>query len=97
MQPRLLSEHLDIFETKEAIARLMMEINALDKKIQEEEAFKVVKVDQAKGRVLISQYVCLLEGIAQSLGVFLPKTSAKILECIHEVKMPEKPLFNRHL
>ncbi len=97
VQPRLLSEHLDIFETKEAITRLMMEINALDKKIQEEEAFKVVKVDQAKGRVLISQYVCLLEGIAQSLSVFLPKTSAKILECIHEVKMPERPLFNRHL
>ncbi len=90
-----LENYLNMFETKEAIAKIIQEVGALDKKIQEEEAFKVVKIDQAKGEVLISKYVEILEGIAQSFSVFLPKTSAKILECIRENKMPEKALFGR--
>lgn len=91
----LVGEYVDRFQTKEAINSIMLRINDLDKKIQEEEAFKVVKIDQVKGQQFISEYVGELEGIAKSLGIFLPRTSAKIIECIHEFKMPEKPLFNR--
>jgi hypothetical protein len=36
-----------------------------------------------------------LHGIAEALAVFMPQTSAKILECIKDNKMPEKPLFGR--
>lgn len=90
-----LNNFLDVFQTKEAISSLMMRVNALDKKIQEEEAFKIVKIDKIKGDAFISEYVSELEGIAKNLEIFLPKTSAKILECIYEFKMPEKPLFGR--
>ncbi len=88
-------EGLAVFDTRQAISSLMFKVHLLDKMIQEEEAFKVVKSDMDAGKILISNYVSHLDGIAKSLALFLPRTSAKILECITENKMPEKPLFNR--
>ncbi len=90
-----IDQYIEGFQTKEAISAVMMRVNALDKKIQEEEAFKVVKIDNIKGEAFIEGYICELESIAKTLAVFLPRTSVKILECIRENKMPEKPLFNR--
>jgi methionyl-tRNA synthetase len=88
-------EGLATFDIRQAISSLMFKVHALDKMIQDEEAFKVVKSDMDAGKLLIAKYVAHLDGIAKSLAVFLPRTSAKILECIVENKMPEKPLFNR--
>jgi methionyl-tRNA synthetase len=78
-----------------ALNGLVLRIGELDKRINDEAAFKVVKIDEAKGKELIASYVVELEALATALFVFMPQTSAKILECIAEHKMPEKPLFSR--
>ncbi len=91
----LLSKYLANFDAKSAINMLTTVCNQLDKKIQDTEPFKVVKVDEEKGREMIHELVLDLYAIGKALSVFMPNTSAKILECIHENKMPEKPLFAR--
>jgi methionyl-tRNA synthetase len=82
-------------DVHKALNELVLRIGELDKRINDEAAFKVVKVDEVKGKELIAAYVVELEALASALSVFMPQTSAKILECIAEHKMPEKPLFNR--
>lgn len=91
----LLSQYMNNFDVKSALNALTHVCNLLDKKIQDTEPFKVVKVDEAKGKEMIGELLSELHGIAQALGIFMPQTSAKILECIRENKMPEKPLFAR--
>ena len=83
------------YDVKRTLESVMKRVGDLDKKIQEEEAFKVVKVDVEKGKEYIAGYLLELNGIAESLAVFMPQASAKIIKCIRENKMPEKPLFNR--
>ncbi|MDQ5962509.1 MAG: methionyl-tRNA synthetase [Patescibacteria group bacterium] len=87
--------NLEKFDTNVAIKNLMQTMRALDEYIATHEPFKVVKVDQEKGKEMISFCLRGLLDFSNQLEVFLPKTSAKILECIHENKMPEKPLFGR--
>jgi methionyl-tRNA synthetase len=86
---------LDIFYIKTALEGLMASVRTLDHNIQTEEPFKVIKVDRIKGEVLIIDLVTRLYVVAKILSIFMPQTSAKILECIAENKMPEKPLFAR--
>ena len=86
---------LDNFDTNKATQDLVSKIGELDKKINDEAAFKVVKVDQETGKKLIAEYLVDLQAIAVALEIFMPQTAEKILECIRENKMPEKPLFNR--
>ncbi len=83
------------FDTRAGISVVMGFVNALDKNIQETEPFKVIKTEPEKGKLLIANCLVELQGIAQALEIFLPKTSSKILECIRENKMPEKALFAR--
>lgn len=86
---------LNAFDLKKAVDVVMNKINSLDKKIQTEEPFKVIKVDEEKGKKIIGELLVTLNEIANDLEIFLPRTSSKILECISENKMPEKPIFNR--
>ena len=86
---------LNIFDIKKAIEMVMLEVRNLDKFIQETEPFKVIKKDEEKGILLISDCLIDLKRVAHNLSVFMPRTSEKILECIEEHKMPEKPLFGR--
>lgn len=90
-----IQQELNNFDIKKALEIIMTKVNNLDKKIQEEEPFKVIKRDEEKGKKMIVELLNQLYDIANDLQVFLPRTSAKILECIRENKMPEKPLFNR--
>lgn len=87
--------HLAQFDASLASHFVMDKVRELDLFIQTTEAFKVVKEDEDKGKELITEYVILLNHIARMLGFFMPQTSAKIMECIRENKMPEKPLFAR--
>lgn len=96
--PDVLKEYNDALESydiKKAIEVVMRLVSKLDEKIQLEEAFKIIKQDFDKGTALIVEQYNDLSNIAKLLAPFLPRTSAKILECIRENKMPEKPLFNR--
>lgn len=90
-----ISPALDIYHLKEAIEGLMASVRTIDGNIQRDEPFKVIKIDLMKGQILIRESLHRLWIVAQILQIFLPKTSAKILECIRENKMPEKALFNR--
>ena len=83
------------FDIRKAITCCMQAVKKLDQKIQETEPFKVIKVDKEKGSHLILEMLLDLSAVATQLSLFMPRTSEKILECIRENKMPEKPLFNR--
>ena len=83
------------YDTKRGIQTVFTLVGALDQTIQKNETFKLVKTNPVDGKNLIFQHLYELKYIAELLQPFLPRTSAKILECIRENKMPEKPLFNR--
>ena len=67
----------------------------MDKVIQEKEPYKMIKTDEVEAKKIVEFLLHNLYVLGLYLEVFLPDTSAKILECIRENKMPEKPLFNR--
>jgi methionyl-tRNA synthetase len=83
------------FDIKQAVDFVWNEIGELDKFIQETEPFKVVKVDQEKGKELISEMVLRLYTIARMLNPIMPETNVLLKKLIKENKKPEKPLFLR--
>lgn len=94
------SEYLDAFESfdvKRAIEYVMKEVKELDGYIQHTEPFKVIKIDEIKGKEIIKEMTLRLYFIARLLQPFLPKTSDTITSCIKNHTMPEKPLFNRFI
>lgn len=86
---------LDNFNITKATEVIMNQLRWLDRDIQSNEPFKLIKVNPKEGGDMILGLVKQLAEIAHSLAPILPKTSKKILECIRENKMPEKPIFNR--
>ncbi len=88
-------EFLEKFDTANQLKYLMQAMRALDEFIANQEPFKVVKIDEKKGKEMISECLDSLFDFADQLSIYLPNTSAKILECIRENKMPEKALFAR--
>jgi methionyl-tRNA synthetase len=87
--------HLDNFDIQKATEFVWTKIGELDKRIQETEPFKVVKVDAEKGKELIKENVLNLYIISQMLIPLLPETSSKIEELIKQNKKPDQPLFLR--
>lgn len=63
--------------------------------IQTSEPFKVYKTNQEEAKKLVEHAMAMLYVVACLCEIIMPQTSAKILECMRENKMPEKPLFNR--
>ncbi len=82
------------FEIKKAMDVLWVRIQKLDKKINDEEPFKLVKTDVEKGKALIAELVSELASIVRSLAPFLPTTSEKMSTAIQANKKPET-LFPR--
>lgn len=92
------SEYFKIYERLEvnkAADYVWEKIGALDKMIQETEPFKVVKIDEKKGKEIISDLVVRLYSIARLLNPILPKTNIILKKLIKENKAPEAPLFAR--
>lgn len=92
------TEYFDFFENfdiKQAADYVWNKIGELDKFIQEQEPFKVIKIDEKKGKVLISDVVVRLYEIARMLNPIMPETSKTIKKLIKENRKPEKPLFMR--
>jgi len=83
------------FDIKQATDYVWNKIGELDKFIQEKEPFKVVKVDEKKGKELISDMVVRLYEIARMLNPIMPETNVTLKKLIKENKKPEKPLFLR--
>ncbi len=88
-------EFINEFKIQNAVNVVWSLVDELDRYIQDTEAFKVIKIDEQKGRELILEYVQKLFTISQALGPFLPETSKTIQELIRTNKKPEKPLFLR--
>lgn len=88
-------DYLEKFEINKACDFIWGKIGDMDKFIQENQPFKVVKTDKEKGQEMISGLVVRLYSVAQMLEPILPETSAKIKELIKQNKIPDKPLFER--
>jgi methionyl-tRNA synthetase len=86
---------LETFDIKKAMDLIWDRIQNLDKKIQETEPFKVVKIDEKKGKEIIKEMVLELYTIARMLNPVMPETNEKLKKLIRENKKPEKPLFLR--
>lgn len=89
------SQELKAFDIQKATHLIWGKVQELDQTIQSTEPFKVVKVDEVKGKELISDLVVKLAAIAQMLVPILPETAEKILVQIKANKKPETPLFMR--
>ncbi|MEK7219059.1 MAG: hypothetical protein AAB687_00090, partial [Patescibacteria group bacterium] len=83
------------FNIKQATDYVWNKIGELDKFIQDAEPFKVIKVDETKGKLLISEMVVRLYDIARMLNPILPETSNTIKRLVKTNKKPEQPLFLR--
>lgn len=86
---------LETSDIKKAADFVWDRISSLDKRIQETEPFKVVKVDLDKGKKLITEMVLDLYAIARMLNSLLPETNEKLKKLIRENKKPSVPLFPR--
>jgi len=93
--PQEFFKYLENFEINKACDFVWNEIGDMDKYIQENEPFKVVKTEKEKGQKMISDLVVRLYSVARILNPILPETSVKIKELIKQNKTPEKPLFAR--
>jgi methionyl-tRNA synthetase len=83
------------FDIKQVADYVWNKIGNLDKFIQETEPFKVIKIDEKKGKELISKMVIDLYEIARMLNPIMPETNIILKKLIKENKKPEKPLFLR--
>ncbi len=79
---------LEHFEFNRAIETVWNRIEILDRRIAEEEPFRVVKVDEEKGLKMISNLVSELSIIARLLEPMLPSTSCAIISTIKANKKP---------
>lgn len=86
---------LEIFDIKGACDLIWERVNNLDKRIQETEPFKVIKVDEQKGKELIKEMVLELYTIARMLNPIMPETNENLKNLIKSNKKPEQPLFLR--
>lgn len=93
--PQEFFDRLETFDIKNAMDFIWDKIGDLDKKIQETEPFKLVKVDEEKGKALISEMIVELYTIARMLNPVMPETNEKLKGLIKANKKPETPLFLR--
>jgi methionyl-tRNA synthetase len=90
-------EAIDRYDLKAAMDVIWSKIAALDGIIQKEQPFIKVKegATRAKALEIMDKLVKGLAEVGMLLRPFLPNTSAAILKCISDNKMPAEPLFMR--
>ncbi|MDP3988821.1 MAG: methionine--tRNA ligase [bacterium] len=92
--PEVYCNAIESYRFNEAADYVWERIGVLDARIQEEQPFKVAKVDVEKAKHIIVEMVNELHQIANLLASLLPKTSDDIMGAIVHHQMPE-PLFKR--
>ena len=92
--PKRYAEALDAFRFDHALDMIFARIQAADERITSEEPFKVVKVDEEKGKAIIAELALELYAIARLLNPFMPATSETIKAAVLANKKPEN-LFPR--
>lgn len=83
------------YEVSKAADSVWAEISEMDKYIQTNQPFKVVKTDKLAGQKMISDLVGRLYVVSCLLAPFMPETSEKIKGAILANKAPVTPLFLR--
>ena len=86
---------LDNYQINKAADYIWSKIGEMDKFVQENQPFKLVKTNKEAGQKMIGELVVKLYSIARMLNPFMPETSEKIKTLIKANKFPEKPLFLR--
>lgn len=89
-----ITEAIETFRFNDAMDTIWSKIQRLDRRINEEEPYKIIKTDPVMGKIHIQSMVTELREIGEMLTPFMPDTSAKILAAIRENKKPEN-LFPR--
>jgi len=87
--------HLEKYEVSKAADYIWAEIADMDKYIQTNQPFKVVKTDTLAGQTMISELVTRLHLVASMLAPIMPETMIKMQEAIKANKAPTTPLFLR--
>ena len=86
---------IDNFDLQKTSQIIESSVSDLDKIIQNEQPFKLVKTDPEKGKMIIKELVERLYLIAEMLEPIMPSTSEKIKAEVKANKMQEKDLFLR--
>jgi methionyl-tRNA synthetase len=86
---------IDNFDLQKTSQIIESSVSDLDKIIQSEQPFKLVKTDPEKGKKIIKELVERLYLIAEMLAPIIPSTSEKIKAAVQVNKMPEEALFLR--
>lgn len=92
---KIYKEAIEKYDLKLAMDTIWFCIEWINKYIQQEEPFKLVKTDLNKAKEIIEVCLSDLMQVAQMLESFLPETSKTIQELIKQNKKPEQPLFLR--
>lgn len=90
-----LNELVKNYQTFDLAEFTWNEIIKMNSYIQENEPYKVIKVDINTGKKMITELVNKLYTVSSLLEIVIPDTSAEIKELILTNKFPEKPLFLR--
>jgi methionyl-tRNA synthetase len=93
--PQEFFDLLGNFQIDKACDFIWEKIGEMDKFIQENQPFKVVKTEKEKGQKMITELVVRLYFVARMLNPIMPETSGKIKKLVKENKSPEEPLFLR--
>jgi methionyl-tRNA synthetase len=89
------NEAMNRFDIKAASDYIWEYITGVDRSIQENQPFKVIKANPELGKELIFRLLINLDEISTYLLPILPKTAETIKSLLKENKMPDAPLFLR--
>jgi len=89
-----ITEAIETFRFNDAMDAIWSKIQRLDRRINEEEPYKIIKTDPVMGKMHIQFMVTELREIGEMLAPLMPETSENILTAIRENKKPEN-LFPR--
>jgi methionyl-tRNA synthetase len=92
---REVTEALEEFNFQQAMDSIWGRIQRLDQKITETEPFKVIKVDEVKGKALLEELRIELVLIARRLKPFMPETSNLIHDSVVVANKKPENLFPR--
>ncbi len=103
--PELLEKNPDFsvlmnnFEFSKSFDCLWKKVNSLNKRIDEEKPWSVIKTDPSAGKKILESLASDLLEVAVLLEPFLPETSEKIIEIFsaEKIEPPKTPLFPKLL
>ncbi len=88
-------DDLNSFSINSYMNAVWLQIQALDKSIQDKAPFKKIKINPEEARADIHEMLGDLAQIATLLAPILPKTSEKLITLVRASAKPESPLFQR--